>query len=82
MKRPLLPKQQRMLQLMGCQIKLARLNRNITSKEMAQRTSLDRNTIVKIEPSDESVVINSYFRVWIAKLPSHHDSIGMGIHGY
>lgn len=66
MKLPLLPKQQRMLQEVGNQIKLARLRRNITSQEMAQRTSLGRNTIVKIESGDESVAMGSYFRVLIA----------------
>jgi len=66
MKRPLLPKQQRMLQEVGSQIKFARLRRNITSQEMAQRTSLGRNTIVKIEAGDESVTMGSYFRVLIA----------------
>lgn len=66
MKRPLLPKQQRMLQEMGSQIKLARLRRNITSQEMAQRTSLGRNTIVKIESGEETVAMGSYFRVLIA----------------
>ena len=66
MKRPLLPKQQRMLQEVGSQIKLARLRRNITSQEMAQRTSLGRNTIVKIESGDESVAMGNYFRVLIA----------------
>lgn len=66
MKRALLPKQQKMLQDMGSQIKLARLRRNITSQEMAQRTSLGRNTIVNIEAGDESVAMGSYFRVLIA----------------
>ena len=66
MKRPLLPKLQRMLQEMGSQIKLARLRRNMTSQEMAQRTSLSRNTIIKIESGDESVAMGSYFRVLIA----------------
>jgi len=65
-KRPLLPKQERMLQEVGSQIKLARLRRNITSQEMAQRTSLGRNTIVKLEAGDESVAMGSYFRVLIA----------------
>lgn len=66
MKRPLLPKQRRMLKEMGTQIRLARLRRNITSQEMAQRTSLGRNTIVKIEAGDESVSFGNYFRVLIA----------------
>lgn len=66
MKRPLLPKHQRMLQEMGSQLRLARLRRNITSMEMAQRTSLGRNTITNIESGDESVAMGSYFRVLIA----------------
>lgn len=66
MKRLLLPKHGRMLQEMGSQIRLARLRRNITSQEMAQRTTLGRNTITKIEAGDESVSMGNYFRVLIA----------------
>lgn len=51
---------------MGSQLRLARLRRNITSMEMAQRTSLGRNTITNIESGDESVAMGSYFRVLIA----------------
>ena len=60
MKRPILPKQERALQELWNQIRLARLRRNITSQEMAQHTSLGCNTIVK------SVAMGSYFRVLIA----------------
>lgn len=66
MKRMLLPKQRRMLEEVGNQIKLARLRRNITSQEMAERTSLGRNTIVKIEAGEETVAFGSYFRVLIS----------------
>ncbi len=66
MKRPLLPKNKRMLADMGNQIKLARLRRNITSQELADRASLGRNTIVNIEAGDESVSFGNYFRVLIA----------------
>jgi transcriptional regulator with XRE-family HTH domain len=66
MKRALLPKQRRMLEEMGNQIKLARLRRNITSQEMAERTSLGRGTIVKIESGEDTVAFGSYFRVLIA----------------
>lgn len=55
-----------MLADMGNQIKLARLRRNITSQELADRTSLGRNTIVNIEAGDESVSFGNYFRVLIA----------------
>ena len=67
-----------MLQEMGSQIKMTRLRCNITSLEMAQCTSLDRNIIVKIEAGDESVVVGSYFSVWIAKILSRHNTIDMG----
>ncbi len=66
MKRALLPKQRRMLEEMGQQIKLARLRRNYTSQEMADRTGLTRGTISKIEAGEESVAMGNYFRVLIA----------------
>lgn len=66
MKRQLLPKQSRMLAEMGNNIRLARLRRGYTSLEMAQRTSLGRNTISSIENGDESVAMGNYFRVLVA----------------
>ncbi len=66
MKRVLLPKQRRMLEEMGQQIKLARLRRNYTSQEMADRTGLTRGTVSKIEAGEESVALGNYFRVLIA----------------
>ncbi len=66
MKRLLLPKQKGMLADMGNQIKLARLRRNITSQELAERADLGRSTIVKIEAGDESVSFGNYFRVLIS----------------
>lgn len=66
MKRTLLPKQRRTLQGMGQQIRLARLRRNYTSQEMAERTGLTRGTISKIEAGEESVSMGNYFRVLIA----------------
>ncbi len=66
MKRVLLPKQRRMLEEMGQQIKLARLRRNFTSQEMAERTGLTRGTISKIESGDETVSFGNYFRTLIA----------------
>lgn len=66
MKRQLLPKQSRMLAEMGNNIRLARLRRGYTSLEMAERTSLGRNTISSIEAGDESVAMGNYFRVLVA----------------
>ena len=66
MKRALMPRQRKLLEEMGTQIKLARLRRNYTSQEMAERTGLGRNTIVNIEAGNESVAFGNYFRVLIA----------------
>lgn len=66
MKRALMPRQRKLLEEMGTQIKLARLRRNYTSQEMAERTGLGRNTIVNIEAGNESVSFGNYFRVLIA----------------
>ena len=54
------------MQTMGNQIRLARLRRNYTMQEMAERTQLSRSTITKIEAGDEGVAMGSYFRVLIA----------------
>lgn len=62
----LLPKQRRMLEEMGQQIRLARLRRNYTSQEMAERTGLTRGTISKIEAGEEYVAFGNYFRALIA----------------
>lgn len=55
-----------MLAEMGQQIKLARLRRNYTSQEMAERTGVTRGTVSKIEAGEESVALGNYFRVLIA----------------
>lgn len=66
MKRPLLPNQQRMMTQLGEQIKMARLRRNLSSEQIAERAGISRSTLVKIEKGDESVAIGMYFRVLIA----------------
>ena len=49
MKRPLIPNQQRMMEQLGEQMKLARLRRNISSAQVAERAGVSRGTLVKIE---------------------------------
>ena len=65
MKRPLLPKQERMLRTMGENLHLARLRRDLSSEQVAERAGISRNTLIKIEKGDEGVTIGMYFRVLI-----------------
>lgn len=61
-KRTLLPKYQRMLSTMGKQIQLARLRRDLSCEQIAERAGIARGTLCKIEKGDESVAMGSYFR--------------------
>ena len=65
MKRVLLPKQERMLRVMGENLHLARLRRDLSSEQVAERAGISRNTLIKIEKGDEGVAIGMYFRVLI-----------------
>jgi transcriptional regulator with XRE-family HTH domain len=59
----ILPKGLRILQELGENIKLARLRRNYTSKQVAERANISRNTLTSIENGSESVSIGAYFSV-------------------
>ena len=63
MKRALLPSQQRTLTTLGENIKYARLRRDLSSEQIAERAGISRNTLIKIEKGDEGVAIGHYFRV-------------------
>lgn len=65
MKRPLLPKHVRLLQTVGENIHLARLRRDLSSEQVAERAGISRNTLIKIERGDEGVAIGLYLRVLI-----------------
>lgn len=62
MKRVLLPSQQRTLTALGENIKYARLRRDLSSEQVAERAGISRNTLIKIEKGNESVAIGYYFR--------------------
>ena len=62
----LLPKTLKKLSLMGEQIKLARLRRNITEDLVAERAGLSRATVWKIEKGDPTVSMGAYASVLIA----------------
>lgn len=59
----LLPKGQKVLELLGENIKLARLRRRITSTQMAERAGVGRTTYWKIENGDPNVLIGYYISV-------------------
>lgn len=54
-----------MLQTLGENIHLARLRRDLSSEQVAERAGISRNTLIKIECGDEGVAIGMYFRVLI-----------------
>ena len=63
MKRELLPSQKRLLKTLGEQIRYARLRRDLTTVQVAERAGISRTTLVKIEKGDEGVAIGQYFCV-------------------
>ena len=54
-----------MMRTLGENIHLARLRRDLTSEQVAERAGISRNTLIKIERGDEGVAIGMYFRVLI-----------------
>lgn len=63
MQRQLLPSQSKLLDTLGEQIRLARLRRDLTTSQIAERAGIARTTLVKIEKGDEGVSMGAYFRV-------------------
>ncbi|HPS50915.1 MAG TPA: helix-turn-helix transcriptional regulator [Bacteroidales bacterium] len=59
----LLPKHQRMLTVMGENIKLARKRRKLTTKQVAERANIGRNTLYLIEKGDPGVSLGAVFNV-------------------
>ncbi|MDN3203779.1 helix-turn-helix transcriptional regulator [Algoriphagus sediminis] len=59
----LLPKQARLLSMVGEQIKLARLRRKLSSEQVAERSGIGRSTLVRIEKGDPGVSIGNILNV-------------------
>jgi transcriptional regulator with XRE-family HTH domain len=57
------PNMAKTLSIMGEQIRLARLRRNITVDTVVNRSGVSRATVWKIEKGDPSVSIGAYTRV-------------------
>lgn len=66
MQRQLLPSQSKLLDTLGGQIRLARLRRDLTTAQIAERAGIARTTLVKIEKGNEGVSLGAYFRVLIS----------------
>jgi transcriptional regulator with XRE-family HTH domain len=62
-KQIIFPKLQEILNKMGEQFKLARKRRSLTLVQVAERASIHRETLRKIEKGDASVALGSYFKV-------------------
>ena len=62
-KQTLLPKFQKILELMGENIKLARKRRNLTTIQVAERAGINRSTLYHIEKGNSCVALGAYFNV-------------------
>ena len=63
-KKPILfPKHQKILQIFGENIKLARKRRELTILQIAERAGLNRNTVTSIEKGSPNVSIGAYFNI-------------------
>jgi transcriptional regulator with XRE-family HTH domain len=66
-KRPLLlPRQERMLQQVGEQFKLARLRRKLSAEQVSERANIGTSTLWRIEKGDPGVAIGNYFQILVA----------------
>ena len=62
-KQILFPKHQKILELVGENIKLARKRRKLTTTQIAERAGIARNTLYLIEKGNSSVSIGAVFNV-------------------
>ena len=59
----ILPKNQKILVTLGENLRLARLRRKLTTEQVAERASIGRMTLYKIEQGNPSVAMGSYLQV-------------------
>ena len=57
------PKQQKILELFGENLKLARKRRRLTGLQVAERAGIDRGTLREVERGNPSVSLGAYFNV-------------------
>jgi transcriptional regulator with XRE-family HTH domain len=59
----LFPRQQRILNTLGENIKFARLRRDFSSELIAERAGISRVTLYKVEKGDPGVAMGAYLKV-------------------
>jgi transcriptional regulator with XRE-family HTH domain len=59
----LLPRTRQILEIVGEQIKLARLRRKLSGARVAERAGIGRNTLISVEQGKPSVSIGHYLNV-------------------
>lgn len=59
----LFPKHQKILMVLGENIKLARKRRDLTTIQVSERASIDRTTLYQIEKGNPRVSMGAYFNV-------------------
>src|ERR1035437_3937959 len=59
----LFPHNQKILEQVGENIKLARKRRKLTTMQVSERAGIDRTTLYQIEKGNPSVSIGAYFNV-------------------
>lgn len=59
----LLPTQERRLESLGQNFRVARLRRNLSTEQVAERAGIGRSTLVKVERGDAGVAIGIYLKV-------------------
>jgi transcriptional regulator with XRE-family HTH domain len=57
------PQQQKVLEVFGENLKLARKRRKLTSVQVAERAGIDRGTLREVERGNPSVSLGAYFNV-------------------
>jgi transcriptional regulator with XRE-family HTH domain len=62
----LLPKTRRILSSLGENIKLARLRRNLSAEQIAERANISRPTLAEIEKGNPNTSMGAYLQVLTA----------------
>lgn len=75
----LLPKNQRILELLGENIRLARLRRKLSSEQLAERAQMSRYSIWQIEKGVPGVSMGAYLQVLFV-LGFEHDLESVAAH--
>lgn len=57
------PKQKKLLEVFGENLKLARKRRKLTMEQVAERAAIDRGTLRKVERGDPSISFGAYVNV-------------------